>query len=137
MAFIGGDATEVTYNHPVLGTGTVYCKASEDSTLDRGGYMKDDDNNNVSGDGQIVFIMNRKRWKAELPPILWDMTERDELGRLQEIQNHPLPASWTIAYANGAIYSGRGSVVGDLNATTNNPHISVTLAGGGTLDKTN
>lgn len=135
MAFVGGDILEVTYNHPTLGSGTIYAKAAEDATLDRGGYMVNDDQNGVSGDGQNIKIMNRKRWRAEMGPIMWDMTERDELNSLQLLQNDPLDADWTISVVNGAVFAGNGSPVGDLNATTNSPHITLILAGGGTLDK--
>lgn len=135
MAFLGGDIREVTYNHPTLGSGTVYCKAAEDSTINRGGYMKNDDAQGVSGDGQVIYSMNRKRWRIEVGPVLWDMTERDELDRLQQIQNHPTEADWTISNVNGSVFGGTGTPVGDLTATTNNPFITLILAGGGTLDK--
>jgi len=137
MSYTGGDITEITYSHPTVGNGTIYAKSAEDSTIDRGGYIKNDDQNSVSGDGQNIDVMNRKRWRVELGPIAWDITDRDELDKLQQIQNSPLPADWTIAHITGTIWGGKGSPVGDLNATTNNPQIAVILAGGGTLDKIN
>lgn len=135
MVFIGGDILEATYSHPTLGTGTIFFKAAEDTTFDRGGFMKNDDAQGVSGDGQVIYSMNRKRWRAELGPILWDFTERDELNVLQNLQNSPVDADWTFSHVSGAIFAGTGTPVGDLQGTTNNPYITLILAGGGTLDR--
>ena len=63
MSYVAGDILEITYNHPVTGSGTLYCKANEDSQVDKGGYRSEDDDAMVTGDGQIIDKINRKRWK--------------------------------------------------------------------------
>lgn len=137
MAYVGGDLTEVTYNHPTAGQGTVYCKAAEDGTFDLGGFMNNDDENGISGNGELVVVKNRKRWSVELPPILWDMTDRNELGKMQDIADSSVEADWTISSVNGSVYAGKGTIVGSLNATSNDPQITLKLAGSGRLEKQN
>lgn len=133
--YVGGDILEVTANHPTLGESKFYCKAGEDGTFDRGGFTKNDDAQSITGDGQPIYQMNRKRWSVELPPITWDQIDRDEMDILQKIQNSPVSADWTISITNGSVFAGKGTIVGDLNATQMDPQITVKIAGGGTLDK--
>ncbi len=135
MAVIGGDIIEITYNHPTLGSGVLYPKAGEDATIDLGGLMKNDDAQSITASGEVIHQMNRKRWKVEAPPIS-NSQDRNELLQLQALQDSPVDADWTFAHISGAIYSGKGSVVGDLTATTNDPVITLMVAGGGRLAKT-
>ncbi len=46
MSFVAGDILEITYNHPVIGSGTLSCKASQDSQVDPGGYRSGHDTRN-------------------------------------------------------------------------------------------
>ena len=133
MSYVAGDILEITYNHPVIGSGTLYCKANEDSQVDKGGYRSEDDDAMVTGDGQIIDKINRKRWSYEAPPIAWDMTETDELDKLCELAASPIPADWTITSISGAIWGGKGKPVGDLKGSTNTGQIPLKLAGGGVL----
>ena len=133
MSYVAGDILEITYNHPVIGSGTLYCKANEDSQFDKGGYRSEDDDAMVTGDGQIIDKINRKRWSYEAPPIAWDMTETDELDKLCELAASPIPADWTITSISGAIWGGKGKPVGDLKGATNTGQIPLKLAGGGVL----
>ena len=43
MAATGGDILEITFNHPTLGSGTIYPKSGEDSTLITGGFRSEDE----------------------------------------------------------------------------------------------
>ena len=135
--FAGGDVLEITYTHPTLGQGRLVCKAAEGGTMDRGGFGSNDDANSVTGSGEFIDQMNRKRWSYETPPVAWDMMGADELGKLQDLQESPLAADWTIEHISGAIYGGKGKPVGDLNADTNTALITVKLSGGGKLEKIN
>ena len=125
MSYVAGDILEITYNHPVIGSGTLYCKANEDSQVDKGGYRSEDDDAMVTGDGQIIDKINRKRWSYEAPPIAWDMTEADELDKLCELAASPIPADWTITSISGAIWGGKGKPVGDLKGATNTGQIQI------------
>ena len=55
---VGGDITEITYNHPTIGSGVFYPKAAEDNTFDTGGLRSDDDANMIDGAGNMIDKMN-------------------------------------------------------------------------------
>ncbi len=76
MAAVGGDI-KVTYNHPVLGSGSFYRKAGEDSTYDLGGLRINDEANGIDGAGNAIVQMNRARWSFEIT-ISHDMNDREE-----------------------------------------------------------
>lgn len=135
MAYVGGDIVEVTCNHPTAGDKVLQCKAAEDSTIDLGGYVNNDDDNGVSGAGEAVYVKNRKRWSIELAPVLHDKIQRDELSYLQNVADSSVEADWTVEFEDGTVWAGKGLPVGDLNATTSDPHITVKIAGGGRLQK--
>lgn len=128
MSAVGGDIIEVTYNHPTLGGGTLYCKANEDGTVDLGGYRSEDDDNSITGDGQMIDKLTYTRPSVELPPIKWDMTNEDELQKLVNMTESPVLATWTVNHINGKIWSGRGKPVGDLKGATNTSLVSLKLA---------
>lgn len=133
MSYVAGDILEITYNHPTIGSGTLYCKANEDSQVDLGGYRSEDDDSMTTSDGQMIDKINAKRWSYEAPPIAWDMTETDELGKLVQLSASPIPADWTITSISGAIWGGKGKPVGDIKGSTNTGQIPLKLAGGGQL----
>lgn len=133
MAYTGGDIVEITYNHSVLGTGTFFCKAGEDATVDTGGYRSNDDANMVTSDGQMIDQINRVRWSIECPPIAWDMTGVDEASKIAKLAASPIQADWTIACISGAIWGGKGKPVGDVQGVTNGSTVKMKLAGGGEL----
>lgn len=133
MSYVAGDILEITYNHPTIGSGTLYCKVNEDSQVDLGGYRSEDDDSMTTSDGQMIDKINAKRWSYEAPPIAWDMTETDELGKLVQLSASPIPADWTITSISGVIWGGKGKPVGDLKGSTNTGQIPLKLAGGGQL----
>ena len=126
--YVGGDIVELRYTHPVLGSGTLFCKAAEDGTLDYGGYRTSDDANMVTGDGQMIVQLNRSLGSFETPPIAWDMTDKDELEKLNALSASPQNADWTITSVSGAIWGGKGRPVGDLPGNTNTAQITLKLA---------
>jgi hypothetical protein len=65
MAFVGGDLIEITYNHPTLGSGTLFPKSSEDTTINLGGFRGADDANMVTGAGENIRQLNNSRWSVE------------------------------------------------------------------------
>ena len=131
--YVAGDILEITYNHPVIGSGTLYCKANEDSQVDPGGYRSEDDNSMTTGAGDMIDKINAVRWSYEAPPIAWDMTEADELTKLAQLSASPILADWTISSISGAIWGGKGKPVGDIKGSTNTGQIPLKLAGSGVL----
>jgi len=132
MSYEGGDNIEVTYNHPTLGNGTIYCKSAEDGTFNPGGFRSNDDDNMISGDGQMIDQINRVRWSFEMT-IAWDITDVDEVTKLSSLAGSPVETNWTISNVSGAIWAGKGKPVGDLKGATNQSTAPVKLAGSGLL----
>jgi hypothetical protein len=132
MAIVGGDLTEATYNHPELGTGVFYFKGSEDGTFSLGGFTSADDNAMIDGAGNMIVIINQKQWSIE-GVITWDMKSGGSLADLQALSASTKDSDWTVASANGTIYTGKGRPVGDLAGNSGQATMGLKLAGGGKL----
>lgn len=126
--FSGGDVVNITYNHPTLGSGTFFCKAGEDGTIDLGGKRTDDDAAMVTGAGQMIQKINTVLGSYESPPVSWDMAGTNELKALSDMAASSVLAEWTITITNGTIFIGTGKPVGDVNANTNSPEATLKLA---------
>lgn len=133
MAYTGGDCVEITYNHSVLGSGTLFCKANEDATVDFGGPRSNDDASMITADGQMIDIISNVRPSIECPPIAWDMTDVDELAKLSALAASPVLADWTVRCISGAIWGLKGKPVGDIQGSTNASTIKLKLAGSGKI----
>ena len=106
----GGDIIEVTYNHPIIGTGVFSPKAAEDSTYDLGGFKGNDDASQISGSGKNIKKLNRAKWFFE-DLYTW---EDGDLERMNELGGDTLDAEWTFTHKIGTVYRGLGSPVGDI-----------------------
>jgi hypothetical protein len=129
---VGGDILEITYNHPTLGTGVIYPKASEDSTFDTGGFRANDDANMIDGAGNMIDQLNRVRWSVETT-VAWDMNLRKDLETLSAQSSSPLLGDWTFTHVNGVVYGGKGKPVGDMQGNGNAATFSLKISGGGAL----
>ena len=127
MAYKAGDITEITFNHPTIGSGRLFPKANESGTIDRGGFRNNDDANQIAGDGQMIIQKNRVRGSFEIP-IAWDMVSADEQQKLVNLANEAEPADWTITSISGAVWAERGIPVGDLQADTNTGIMTLKIA---------
>lgn len=134
MAYIGGDILEITYNHSIIGSGTLFCKSGEDGTLDMGGFTASDDENMITGSGHIIDQMNRRRASFEAA-IAWDMTDKDELLKIKKLSESPILGSWTISSITGTVWGGKGKPVGAYTGNTNTAQITLKLAFEGELEK--
>ncbi|MGB0881424.1 MAG: hypothetical protein ACPGSO_00615 [Vicingaceae bacterium] len=134
MAAIAGDITEITYNHPTLGTGVFYPKANEDNTFDPGGFRAEDDVNMIDGGGRVIQKKNRVRWSVE-NLVSWDMNGTDELNVARKLTESNVDAEWTFSHISGAIYKGLGVPVGELQGNGNAATFTLKISGGGVLEK--
>jgi hypothetical protein len=134
MSAVGGDILEVAFNHPTIGSGTIFPKANEDSTLDLGGFRSDDGEDGIDGSGNMIDKMTRKRWGAEMVAA-WDNNVRQELEKMVALAESAVPAVFTISHVSGAVYKGTGKPVGDLKGAALNATFPLKLAGGGKLKK--
>lgn len=134
MGAIGGDITEITYNHPTLGSGVIFPKSDEDSEYDLGGLRSADDEGMVDGSGAMIDKMNRKRWSFGVA-VAWDMNGREDLEKITEMAGHPVPADWTFSHINGTVYKGTGKPVGDYKGNGNQATFPLKVSGGGRAKK--
>lgn len=130
----GGDILEISFNHPTLGSGTIFPKSGEDSTLDPGGFRSNDDANGIAGNGAMIDQMNRVRWSLEAT-VAWDMNVAADLDKLKGLASSPVEAEFTIQHINGTIYGGKGKPVGDLKGNMNSATFPLKISGGGELSK--
>lgn len=127
MGAIGGDITEITYNHPTIGQGSFFPKANEGNTLDLGGIRNNDDASMISGDGELIDQKNRVRGFAEIV-VANDMNTRNDLNVARLLAADPVKADYTISHINGTVWKCKGSIVGDLQADTNAATFSLKIA---------
>ena len=131
---VGGDILEITFNHPTIGSGTIYPKSTEDSTFNLGGFRSEDDMAKIAGDGSMIDTINRVRWSFEIPAT-WDQNSANELDKLIELAESTVETDWTISSINGTVWGGKGKPVGELPGNGNAATITLKLSGGGRLKK--
>lgn len=131
---VGGDISEIQFNHPTLGSVTVYPKSAEDSTFDLGGFRSADDANMIDGGGRMIDQMNRVRPSLETL-IAWDMNSSLELEKLNAIAKSPVLSDITISHISGSVYSMKGKPVGDLLGNGNTATFPLKIAGSGEIKK--
>lgn len=134
MPVVGGDITEIQFNHPTIGTGFLFPKASEDSMFDLGGFRTNDDSDNVDGSGRTIRKLNRTRWSFTVL-VAWDMNVAKDLEKVMQMAGDPVEAVWTISHVNGSVYQGTGSPVGDYDGNGNAATFPLNVSGGGRLRK--
>lgn len=134
MPVIGGDVTELTFNHPTLGNGVLFVKSDEDSELDTGGYRSADEEKGIDTGGNMIDTMTLSRWSSSFV-VAGDMTTREDLEKLVDLASNPVQAVWTITHISGVIYQGTGKPVGDVKQALKAATIQLKVAGGGKLKK--
>ena len=113
--FIGSDVLEVTYNNPVVGNGSLFCKGGEASNIDLGGLRSTDDAKMITGNGIRINQQTQQASVFELPPVAWDKTDKDELSKLILLAGSQSGTTWTVSFVDGSIYQMQnGYPVGDL-----------------------
>lgn len=130
MAATGGDISEVTWNHPTLGSGTLFPKSNEGNTYDVGGIRTGDDANMISGAGTPIYQMNRQRGFFEIV-VENDQNVRGDAELMAELAADPVEADWTFSVLNGTTWGGKGKPVGDIAPDINASTFTLKVAGGG------
>jgi hypothetical protein len=126
---VGGDITEVTCNHPTLGSKTFFPKSSEASTYDLGGFRTKDESSAIDGSGTPIYTKNQVRGGFETT-VSNDMNTNSELEFVSALAESTVPATWVFTVVNGMSYSGSGMPVGDLNADIDKATFKLKVAGG-------
>lgn len=115
---VHGDITEITFNHPMLGSGSLFAKSGEGNTYDPGGIRTADDSNSITGNGDLMYQKNRVRGFFEAT-IQNDQNVRNDAAIVAALQADPLEADWTFSIINGTTFAGKGKPVGDINPDLN------------------
>jgi len=134
MPVIGGDVTELTFNHPTQGTGVLFVKSDEDSELDTGGYRSADEEKSVDTSGEMIDVMTLSRWGCTFV-VAGDLTTRQDLEKLVALAGDPVQAVWTITHISGSIYRGKGKPVGDVKQALKAATIALKIGGGGKAEQ--
>jgi hypothetical protein len=125
---VGGDIEEVTFNHPTIGSGTLFAKSGEDNTYDPGGIRTADDANSIDGGGNPIWQKNRVMGFFEIT-CSNDQNVRGDVEKIALLAADPVPADWTFSIINGTVYGGKGKPVGDVNGNINKATFKLKVAG--------
>ena len=128
---IAGDIRLISVQNGEVGKNNLEGKATEDVTMDLGGFSIDDDQQSVTSFGTHIVKKNRKLWKVETTIG----ANEGDLNYLQSLVKSGVPSSFTFELANGERYSGSGRMVGDIAANFQAGTIPVVFQGGGRLIK--
>jgi hypothetical protein len=131
MASVGGDITEVTFSNPDAGSGTLQILAGETNTFDLGGIRNEV---LVTGSGQQVTKKTQAPWMVEVT-VDWDSNTREDMELLNAVAAATSATDWTFTSINGTVYSGVGTIDGDIQGDLSAPTISLSVKGGGKLAK--
>lgn len=131
---VHGDILEITYNHPTIGSGVLFPKANESTTIDLGGFRNNDDASQVTTAGDLMIPKNRVAGSFEVT-VENDNIFRNDLRRMVDVSGENDLADWTIQHISGAIYTGKGVPVGDLQADMNTGTFTLKVAFGAGLTK--
>lgn len=130
MSAIGGDILEISFNHPTLGSGYFYPKSGEGFTLDIGGFMNDDEETGVAGDGSLILKKTRKRWSCE-GMVRWDMNQSVDLTKYRALEESSLETEFTMSSINGTVWSAKGVPVGGASGNMGDATFTLKISGGG------
>jgi hypothetical protein len=125
----GGDIKEITWNHPVLGSGVIQTKADEENKYFTGGITTASDASMITGNGNPIWQKTRKRGYFEAVAVN-DMNVGNELEKMIALSAHDVPASWTFEVNNGVVYGGSGKPVGDLEGNIGKATFTLRVEGG-------
>lgn len=132
--YISGDLLEITATHPTLGDYRFSPKANEDFTIIPGGIVNNDDESSTTSNGQMILQKNAILWSVE-GPIAVDLKSDYEKSAIMALNRSSELAVWTFTHISGAIYKGKGAIVGTPSFASNTAQNTLKVAGGGELEK--
>jgi hypothetical protein len=128
-ALNGGDLQELSINNPDAGLMVYGGLNGEDSSYILGGYQNED-NGAVDGFGRL--ILSKKRVVGSLEAVVSnDMgSASPEFEHAQAVQNSLQESVITFANSNGEVYSGTGTIVGEVKLSGKTSTFSFKLVSG-------
>lgn len=104
--------------------------ADADASRDLGGFSKEI---MMNGDGTSRYKKTRKPWKIGGVSVAIDDTQGDQ-EFLQAVADQEAEVPVVIRFVTGISYGGYGSVVDDLEFSSENATADISLAGGFALE---
>jgi len=126
MSAIGGSIQDISIRGRLFPVG-----ADVDANRKLGGFETE---LQANGDGSVRQIKTRMPWQIDGLSIEID-DDRADLEFLQEIADSKTYEDITITLASGVTYSGRGTVIGEVQGSSQSASASVTLGGPGKLEQ--
>jgi len=127
MATVAGQITEITYNHPTIGSGTFFPKAGEGNTYDPGGIRTADDAAMISGGGGAIWQKNQVMGFFEVV-IANDQNVRNDAQVIADLMADPVEADYTFSIINGTVFGCSGIPVGDVQPDVNAGTVTIKVA---------
>jgi|SRR5690606_29082997 len=123
---VGGPIEEISIR------GRRYVVASDADTQRKlGGFEKEAQSN---GDGTVRYVKSRVPWS--LAGLVVEINDvRNDQEELQKIANQNEDVDISITYASGVTYQAVGTIVDEIVYNSQNTTATISLSGGGTLDK--
>lgn len=135
MQVSGGDLREITFNFPSF-SGRILSKSGEAHTLDLGGLKTDDSDQNIDTGGNFLNLKSVKPWSYEATIVNAENDpNRLELETMQAASNTFEEGSFTFTCINGIVYTGNGSIVGDIKADRSKATMAFKVMGSGTAQQ--
>lgn len=132
--YTGGDITDVTFNHPTLGSFQFATKSGESYNLDPGGIRSEDDSAGISGNGVMIDKKTRVRWSFD-GPLMADFESNLEVDNFPKIAESAEQGTLTVTLITGVTWRGLGTLVGDIAFDTSTAQASIKFSGGGKMVK--
>jgi hypothetical protein len=126
---VGGDITEITVNHPTLGSRIFFAKANEGNTYDVGGIRTEDDADSIDGGGNPIWKKNRKMGFFEVVVANDQSQSVPDADFVATLAADPVQADWTFSIINGSVYGGSGKPVGDIQPNVNDATFTLKVLG--------
>lgn len=131
MATRAGDVLEIGYSNPDAGSGQFYPKADEDFTLEFGGFINEDDENMIAGNGQRIGKKTRRA-------PMFEGTIHDDDGayeRVVELRESNEDTTWTITHISGEVFQVTGQPVGENEINKNAGTFTLKVLGNNKMKK--
>ncbi len=132
----GGDLKEMTWQNQDVGQGRVFSKAGETHTIDLGGYKTDDSEDNTDSGANFMNLKTTKPWSYEYTAAVDEVNpNRMELETAQALSNSFSPTTFTFTNINGIVYTGVGTIVGDIKHDRSKSVMAYKVMGSGILQQ--
>jgi len=128
---MAGAPLRLSIDHPTAGIRSFALASDDDPTIDLGGITNEPA---YTSEGGQIRVQSVKGWKIEGVDVIIDSESGDQ-EYLQEVNDSLSPSNITYEALDGTIYTGSGSIEGEIKGSLKTQKVSLTLSGGGKLKK--